>query len=999
MYLLVLVVLIGFEVSHSEQTQRASMVTGTSQDTCVVSVTFGKSFTYSSVSNEVFHWDGNLRIEHGELLWIDKLLYAPTNWAKGWSGCSREYVHRLTAPEWKSEIVPGSGNGTEGIRFSVKGDSSTRVIIATTSRTVTFQLNELFDKEILEFHCGAYYSGQPIVVFLGQDPRIRVSRKSYLAGLRQRNQAGAILMPDDFSGGKAHFLSTYCAAIPASGQSTARFDIPDFDRLAGDRCTVHLQLMAATDSTGALEVMDDWVNLRVSINDARFDLRRFFAKFRMVQKLQDLYVSIPRESLREKDNSILLQNRSARYVVLVHRVFVNDPPPSLKANLRRLPPLPPQPGFWIGYDENTLTPQNGEVDTVLAMMGEEQAGNYMLFRVEEAHVAAADDYQRWSDVMVRYDMKAGLVGSTDTTRSTDAILRARLGKSYLGIHDHERSNLIYGWGDPEPLARRAGRTLPECEAAYLKRVGGIQILGQALPITHLDYKAGVKQVFSEPPTGHSTLMFASHRGSAYAFDKDLWGVHNANHVPRVPADSATERRNFILLWQAWLYGARLIYDEEFALYAVHDAPRAFSDPFTFNRRRQMQELYHYASAIDLGKEDVRIGFLQGNYDCLVGGLQAAPDAPRTKVWGMIGPETPSWEFDTPEHGWELLSAFMPGVWLYPVLQDPTAIRQFFGGSPHGQVDLVPIDATPEKLSKYRVLVLPGWNTMTDEIYAKLQAYVRNGGHLVLSAAQCTKHVTRDFLKEKKDFQWYAGGDLTALGGVSIQKVGGAIRKIVWADGSSCSAENVPGLILNTTTAHALAADEDGNPVLVENRIGAGKVWMLTVGEYWGAASLDAFRSVLAEKLTSALQAEIHVAGESADVDWHVYNYTGGWRRVVLLNTDWTSAGNVKRVVLETGILKMPLEITEGSLTQVLIRDDVALSFTTPGTSVTPQESGPGNLLMKVEGFGKAVLHLVSNRDIARLTLDGRARTLPSDGNIPVDMGEEWKGVPLEVQYR
>jgi hypothetical protein len=260
-------------------------------------------------------------------------------------------------------------------------------------------------------------------------------------------------------------------------------------------------------------------------------------------------------------------------------------------------------------------------------------------------------------------------------------------------------------------------------------------------------------------------------------------------------------------------------------------------------------------------------------------------------------------------------------------------------------------------------------------------------------------VTRDFLKEKKDFQWYAGGDLTALGGVRIQGVGGAMRKIAWADGSSCDAEHLPGLILSTSRAHVLASDENGHPALLENRIGAGKVWLLTVGDYWGAASLDSFRSLMTEKLTSTLRITTRVTGECSDVDWHVYDCPGGWKRIVLLNTDWTSAGNAKRVVLEADQLKLPLKVIEGSLRQVLIRDGVALVFTTPGVSVTPRESGAGNLSMKVAGVGKIVMHLESKRGIARLILDGRARTLPSDGNIVIEFGEQWKEMPLEVVLR
>jgi len=146
-------------------------------------------------------------------------------------------------------------------------------------------------------------------------------------------------------------------------------------------------------------------------------------------------------------------------------------------------------------------------------------------------------------------------------------------------------------------------------------------------------------VISELPCGHSSLLLAAARGAARAYDKKFWGVHIANHVTRAPADEDMERRNFILLNQSWLYGARLIYDEESALLSFHDAPYAFSDPIPFARRQQYQALYHYGSTIALGEPLVRTGFLQGNFDCLVGGIQSSAYIKPTKFWGMIGPET------------------------------------------------------------------------------------------------------------------------------------------------------------------------------------------------------------------------------------------------------------------------------------------------------------------------------------------------------------------------
>jgi hypothetical protein len=85
---LVILVLVGCEARSSThppgESRGGPMVRGESQNDYVVSVTFGKSFSYSPVSNEAFHWDGSLRVERGELIWIDKLLYVRTDWARGW---------------------------------------------------------------------------------------------------------------------------------------------------------------------------------------------------------------------------------------------------------------------------------------------------------------------------------------------------------------------------------------------------------------------------------------------------------------------------------------------------------------------------------------------------------------------------------------------------------------------------------------------------------------------------------------------------------------------------------------------------------------------------------------------------------------------------------------------------------------------------------------------------------------------------------------------------
>jgi hypothetical protein len=153
----------------------------------------------------------------------------------------------------------------------------------------------------------------------------------------------------------------------------------------------------------------------------------------------------------------------------------------------------------------------------------------------------------------------------------------------------------------------------------------------------------------------------------------------------------------------------------------------------------------------------------------------------------------------------------------------------------------------KNLSQYELLYLPGWNTMTPELYEDLIAYVRQGGHLVLCAAQCTEHITRKFLLDKKDFRFINGGDLSALAGVKVSVPDGIINTVHFADEDVYTNPGVPGLQTELCGGKAIAVDQDGNPVVVENRIGSGKVWMLTVGEYWGHDYLDALRRAICRK--------------------------------------------------------------------------------------------------------------------------------------------------------
>jgi hypothetical protein len=953
------------------------------QDTITISLTFGKWHFYSVQSSETFLWDGNLKIENGELLSIYKLTYSKWNGER--FGPSLEYSKQLTAPEWKTEIPTHSGEGMEGIRFTFIGDASSHVILNFNPITIEFPMSELFEKEYLEYHVGGKYSGQPVAIFLGPDARYRITRKIYLSMLEKENRAGWLMMPDDFNGKKINYHTKYSTVIEPLETVTGAFQIKNFNLLNKDKCDIRVQLMAALkDSTNKYVMTINWNEVEIRIGEYTQKVKQYFTHFRSVERLTDVYFSVPQKFLKESGNIIKIKNLDPKIALMLFRVYINESFPDYKKYLSKLPPLPKYPQVAIGYDANTIAAQSGEIDSLINMEGRDEIGNYILFRPETQHLASKEDYIRYTPMLKKYNIKTALFSTPNSFE--DSIFTADLGKNYLGIHRHECSNLIYGWGDPDPLEKRKDRSLPECWDYYMNRMRGTKVLGQALPIMNMDYEAGVNFVFCEP-AGHATLLYAASRGDAKAYNKNTWGVHVANHVIINPNDKAMERRQYILINQGWLYGAKVIYDEEAALYAIHDAPHSFSDSLPFNRRKQYQELFHFANNLELGKEIVKYGFLQGLYDCPVGGVQANPYVIRTKFWGMIGPEKSCWTFDTPERGWELLSDYMPGVWLYPVLQDPKDIRFILSSSPHGQVDLLPANGKPEALDKYEMLILPGWNTMTDQVYRNLIQYVKNGGHLVLSAAQCTKHIKRDFLIERKDFNYYNNGDLSELAGIKLGNTGNNLCSAKWFDGKTCDIKGTTSLEVKLNGARTIISDENNNPVLIENKIGKGKVWMLTTGEFWGANSLDQLRKQINSRLIDMHKQEYYITGDIEDIDYHVYRTNDGNLRIVLLNTDWTTAGNIKKINLNYNKFSIPMDIREGRMTQVLINKELAVVSEMPASTVDNLNMKGKNISFTLNGVDDVKIGLVSLNKIKNISIGGESKKISE--KIEINMGPKW----------
>ena len=962
----------------------------------IISVQWGRSCVYHPISTEHICWDGRLAAEGGKLLWLDRLNYRFLGSSQGEE--VSHSIHNTELPtafrrvgtwfKWKSDVTPGDPGSMEGIRFEVEGDENTVITIDMKPIKIQFALRSLIEREHLCYRVAGKYSGNTVNVFLGKDARKRVLRDGYLRSLDTNDKSGYLIMPDDFADAeKTYYHSTYGAILKKGERIKTTFPIHNFREEKG-MCSLRLHAVAML---GYKELLgESEVIFSLKIGDFCTNISRIYTNMLWMTRMEEICVDVPYDVLQAEENVIELSYVSGDFSMLFHRIFVGEGHISLKDQLASLPPLPEVHKFHVGSENDMLTPDNGDVDFQIDVFHNEEIGDYVLFRGRSAS-GTDEQVERWCKKMKDY----GFTCATCQSSRLEAVelMEKLMGENYRGCMDHEISNLAYGWGDADPIEERIGRTLPECKASYLQRMSGSRMVGQAIPAQHLDYEAGVEVVMTEIPGGHCTLILSSHRGAAKAYDKKYWGVHVANHVQKTPVDEDCIRRLFIVACESWLFGAKEVSDEEVMFRYFYDTLYTYSDEIPYNYRKIYQKLFHYGNAIDLGTPIVKTGFLHGNCDLMVAGTAAGPYIDRPKFWGQFGPENEGWDYDTPEAGWKLIHSYLPGAHLYPVVQKPEDIRIFFSGTPKGQVDLVPITIGAEKLSHYEVLILPAWNTMTPELYSELIEYVRGGGHLVLCAAQCTTHVTRNFLLEKKDFAFINDGDLSALAGVKVSEVCGNVNVVRFEDEEVYTNPGIQGLRTELAGASVLATDQDGNPVLVENEIGDGKVWMLTIGEYWGHDALNSLRKVVCDRVASERPSEVSISG-SDEVEYHHFR-CDGFDRVVLLNTDWTSSNNVKRVTLFGSGLNMPLNIREGRMRHVLMAEKFAVSFEAPPSIVDEFKKANKKVTFKVSGSGDVEIKLFSLDEISSVYVNGTAAEL-SGNSLIISLGNTWSSCNVEV---
>ena len=419
---------------------------------------------------------------------------------------------------------------------------------------------------------------------------------------------------------------------------------------------------------------------------------------------------------------------------------------------------------------------------------------------------------------------------------------------------------------------------------------GLQSAVESTTQMRLAMEAGMDVPIFELVPHEPLRGLASVRGAAKAYGKAQWGVHTAMGYYREPSDMWLPERLRIADDLFYIGGANIFSECNLplrnwgscsAFFSIKASPpirdgevecREFDDPICARAREVVGELYRFTQFHQRPADGPRVsmGFLLGNLDGWSGshgdrmwmvdhpGFLAA-DALQTWRHFERSYDSEPWYEAPRKYYWQA---------------DPAKPLRH-GTPPSGQVDIVPIEAPAEVLQGYGSLAFLGWNTMTEETYSRLIAYVEQGGRLFLSVPHLSTRTRAD-----RPQTFIHDGDVRDLCGMRILGPGEQVDEAYFAEQGSCPAYHFPqgtlyleeaplaNLELHGARILAHPRDKAELPVLLEHRIGKGFVYLLNTWEYPGER-LDALITDILRTMAEGEQGEIAVEGR--DVFYAVYD--------------------------------------------------------------------------------------------------------------------------------
>ncbi len=595
------------------------------------------------------------------------------------------------------------------------------------------------------------------------------------------------------------------------------------------------------------------------------------------------------------------------------------------------------PEVTVGYDM-TVVPHDdsGVMDWLLDYTWRTRLGNLVVFRSFQRTAPESNEYadvspellRRWAEFCRDHRIYVEAATSFD-----DGALVEGAGAYLHSVGRHEWPGAVYAFDPNEKWGSADMKEAMEHFLAYLKpeidrahRAAPRAAFGDASGGHRYCYLAGADFLRTETMVPHTQHICSQARPAAEALGSGEWGVHIAIQHPVQPYFENHLGIYFLSLFQAWMMGASMIYEEDSLFELFKEERQAWDDALTRGKRDMTRAFFRFVKTHPRrGKPVRKIAFLEGRYAAPFNGFICdSEQTPDYSVWGRFGNPAPEWGHRQPEKCRQLLDVLMPGASTAPLRQRFDQRRFFFSGTPYGDFDETPIEAKADYFRQYSLLLNLGWNSCIAEDYEKLKSFVEQGGTLFTGLPEFSTRTDRGFLRDMADLRLWNGGDLSELCGVKIRGRAEAEFHGQW---NCAGRENFPEPALSAQPSSSPEEDgpcrladvelcggvpvvwdaDSGLPLVVEHSFGRGKVYLLTAYAYPGHEKLQPLSAAVLAKLASRHRGDVYVEDPSGEVFWSRWVEGNGAARLFLLNTDWTVPGNAKPVTVRAG--KLAAEVT------------------------------------------------------------------------------------------
>lgn len=592
----------------------------------------------------------------------------------------------------------------------------------------------------------------------------------------------------------------------------------------------------------------------------------------------------------------------------------------------------------VGYDMTEIPhDESGFMDWLLDYTQRTRLGNYVMFRSFNGPVAP-ELMEKWGN----YCRTHGLYAAICKLYEDGALMRGA-GDMFHECGPHEYSGTVYAW-DPKEKSSLCMKEASEKFREHLRvkfdeihALAPFASMGDASGGIRYSFLEGADAVRAETMVGHTMTLLSQARPAAESLGTGRWGVHIAIQHHYQPYRHTHIGQYFLSVMQPWVMGAETIYEEDCLFGLWKEERQCWDDLLTKGKRDITRRFFRFAKTHPRKGKNVRhIGFIEGRYAAPFNGFIAGSEqTPHYSVWGAYGNEKAEWGHGQPEKCRQLLDVLMPGANTHPLRQQYDKRRFFFSGTPYGDFDCLPTEASADYFCNYQLLLHLGWNTMIAEDYDKLAAFVQNGGTLLIGIPQFFTNTDRDFLSDMDKAKLWNNGDLSALCGITVNGKGeqysgqwnAADRErmpapvLSAAPNDSVDEDGAPYLAdVTVNGAEVVAWDKaSGRPLLVKHKVGSGFVYTFTLWAYPGHEQFQSFAASVIAHLCDTHKSDIFVEDTSNEVFWTRWD-DRDTTTLMLLNTDWTVEGNQKTVNIVTPTDRKTVAVTEQQVLFVQVRN-------------------------------------------------------------------------------